>query len=421
MKAHITARQSIVIAAIVVATAGLGAWIMHAPDASEEKEKEEASAPAKKKSEVPVGAGGKTVAAKTTETEGARKLPPTTEGNISLTEKQIADAGISMQTAASATIKNIVTLPGEVRFNDDRMAHIVPRFAGVVEVVGVVQGQSIKKGQAVAEIASAGVSDIRSELLTAKKRLAFANAAYEREKTLWQEKISAEQDYLQAQQAYREAQIAVQNAQGKLAALGAPAGSGGSLNRYIIRTPLTGTVVEKHLALGDAVKEDTAILTVADLSTVWIDITVPTNALKSVHVGESVTVKSAALDAHSKGVVSYMSALVGDQTRTGKARITLSNPDLVWRPGLLVSVDIVASEASAAVSVLSSAVQNVNDRSSVFIRTADGFVAQPVTLGRSDGMRTEVMQGLKTGSLYASNGSFILKAELGKSSAKDND
>jgi cobalt-zinc-cadmium efflux system membrane fusion protein len=133
----------------------------------------------------------------------------------------------------------------------------------------------VKRGQVLAVIASTGLSEQRSELLAAQKRLSLAKSTYEREKKLWEEKISAEQDYLQAQQTLREAEIAVANSQQKLVALGASATVSGSLNRYEIRAPFDGMVVEKHIALGEAVKEDASIFTISDLSFVWAEIVVP--------------------------------------------------------------------------------------------------------------------------------------------------
>lgn len=89
---------------------------------------------------------------------------------------------------------------------------MVPRLAGVVESVSANLGQVVQKGQVLAAIASPTASEQRSELQTAQKRLALAKTTYEREKKLWEQKVSAEQDYLQARQALNEAEVAVANA-----------------------------------------------------------------------------------------------------------------------------------------------------------------------------------------------------------------
>lgn len=346
------------------------------------------------------------------------------EGKIKLTDQQIKEIGVTTQTTNAAHIRSIVTLPGEIRFNEDKTSHVVPRLAGVVEAISANLGDQVKKGQVLVVIASTGLAEQRSELLSAQKRLELARSTYVREKHLWEAKISAEQDYLQARQVMNEAEIAVHNAQQKLMALGASptvSANSGSLNRYEICAPFDGRVVEKHLALGEAVKEDASIFTISDLSSVWAEIIISAKDLNVVRVGDKVTIKATAFDSTAPGTVSYVGALMGEQTRTAKARVTLANPQMAWRPGLFITVEVVAKETEVPVAVPSDAIQTINDKLAVFIRVPGGFIAQPVTTGLSDGKVTEIVTGLKPGAEYAVNGSFVIKSELGKSSAAHED
>jgi len=336
---------------------------------------------------------------------------------IAFSEPQLKAAGIILDTAAPGRIRTSLQLPGEIRLNQDRTAHVVPKVNGVVESVSANLGQHVKKGQVLAVVSSSTVSEQRSELLNAQQRLTLAQSTHAREKTLWQEKISAEQDYLQAVQALKEAEIAVRNAQQKLAAIGAGSASS-ALNRYEIRAPFDGVVVEKHLALGEAVKEDANVFTISDLSSVWAEITVAAKDLAAVRVGESVTVNATAFSSSTHGKVAYVGALLGEQTRTAKAHVVLPNPGNAWRPGLFVNVDVLAQETEVALAVAADAVQSVEQKQVVFVRTPDGFRKQEVTLGRSDGKRVEILKGLSAGDAYAAAGSFVIKAELGKGSAE---
>lgn len=340
------------------------------------------------------------------------------EAKVALDDAQAKAAGIAVESAGPAKINTVITLPGEIRYNDDRTAHVVPRLAGVVESVRANLGQQVKKGEVLAVIASTGLAEQRSQLLSAQRKQALARTTYEREKKLWEEKISAEQDYLQARQAMQETEIEVRNAQQKLEALGASARGAGGLNRYELRAPFDGMVMEKHLSLGEAVKEDANIFTISDLSTVWAEVAVPASNLNLVRVGGDATVKATAFQASASGKIAYVGALLGEQTRTAKARIVLANPDLAWRPGLFVNVDIVSQQTNAPVAVTADAIQTVNDKPTVFLRTPGGFVPRAVTLGRSDGRMVEVTKGLDAGSRYAGANSFILKSELGKASAE---
>jgi len=340
------------------------------------------------------------------------------EGKVELDQAQVAASGVKLESAGAAKVKTSITLPGEIRFNEDKTAHVVPRLAGVVEQVAVSLGQQVKKGQLLAVVASTGLAEQRSELLAAQKRFTFARTTYEREKKLWEEKISAEQDYQQARQVMNEAEIALQNARQKLDVLGTGSGSPGALNRYEIRAPFNGLVTEKHIALGEAVAADASIFTISDLSTVWAEIIVPAKDLNLVRLGEKARISATAFESTASGSISYVGALLGEQTRTAKARVTLANPDMAWRPGLFVNVEVVSSDAEVAVAVQPQAIQSVDDKQVVFVRIADGFMVQPVTAGRADSQHVEIVKGLKPGARYAAEGSFVLKSELGKSSAE---
>lgn len=339
------------------------------------------------------------------------------EGKIVLNDDQIISAGITLKNAGPARIRSMTRLAGEIKFNEDRTAHVVPRLGGVVQSVSADLGQQVKKGQVLAVIASVQLSELRSELLSAQKRQALAQLTFEREKKLWQDKISAEQDYLQAQQHLQETAIATQNIRQKLSALGAGPGSSGALSLYALRAPFDGMIIEKHIALGEAVKEDANVFMISDLTTVWAEIIVPAKDLAIVRVGEKATVRAASMDSVSNGKISYVSSLLGEQTRTAKARVTLNNPDAAWRPGLFVNVELTSNDSEVPVAVQSDALQTIDDKSAVFIRVDGGFIAQTVVTGKSDGKYLEIIQGLKSGTPYAATGSFVLKAEQGKGSA----
>lgn len=339
------------------------------------------------------------------------------EGLITMTDAQIKTAGVGLDAAGPATILSTIQLPGEIGFNEDRTAHVVPRVAGVVEGVPVALGQQVRKGQVLAVISSPAISEQRAELQAALMRQKLARTTYEREKKLWEEKISPQQDVLQAEQALRETEIAVTNVRQKLLAVGADAGGSGALNRFELRAPFDGTIVEKHIALGENVREDASVFTISDLRTVWAQINVPAKELALVRVGEKVTIRSTSFDQVATGTVAYIGSLIGEQTRTAQARVTVQNPKSTWRPGLFVNIELMANEATVPVTVASDAVQTIENKPVVFLRTPNGFVPQPVQTGRSDGKRVEIVKGLTPGVRYASSGSFVIKAEAGKASA----
>ncbi|MEX5665293.1 efflux RND transporter periplasmic adaptor subunit [Pseudomonas neuropathica] len=339
------------------------------------------------------------------------------EGHIKLSAEQITAAGIQLAEAKPQNISRGLPFPGEVRFDEDRTAHVVPRVPGVVEAVAVNLGQTVKKGQLLAVIASQQISDQRSEQAAAQRRLTLARTTYEREKKLWQDKISAEQDFLQARQALQEAEIAVSNARQKISVLsGSVVATGG--NRYELRAPFDGVVVEKHLTPGEVVDEATAAFTLSDLSRVWVTFGVSPKDLNKVQVGKAVTVSAPELNAEVTGSVAYVGSLLGEQTRTATVRVTLENPQGSWRPGLFVTALVATDSREAKVAVPESAIQTVEDKSTVFVRTDDGFEARAVELGSRAAGHVEITQGLEPGAQVVSAGSFVLKSELGKASAE---
>ena len=344
------------------------------------------------------------------------------EGRLRMDEAKAKANGIDVRVAGPAKIVSLLQLQGEIQFNQDRVAHVVPRLAGVVVKVAKNLGDPVRQGELLAVIESKALADLKSEHYAARIRLEMARGTFEREKRLWEEKISAEQDYLASRHALAEAQIAQRNAEQKLLALGltrdtlAQNGAEG-LTRYEIRSPIGGVVTEKHLAFGEAVKEDTSIFTIADLSSVWAEMTVYPSDLPAVKIGAQVTVRASALNAESTGRVSYVGALIGEQTRSAKARVVLANPRGTWRPGLFVTLDLVREAAQVAVAVPVEALQTLKDRKVVFARNGEFFEARPVDLGRSDGRTIEVLGGLAPGTPYAATNSFLLKADLGKAGA----
>ncbi len=344
------------------------------------------------------------------------------EGRVRMDEAKAKVAGIDLRTAGPAKIRSILQLQGEIQFNQDRVAHVVPRLAGVVVRVAKNLGDKVTKGDVLAVLESQALADLKSEHHATQTRLELARGNLEREKRLWEEKISAQQDYLTSRQVVVEAEIAHNNVEQKLIALGLTheavmQSATGSLTRYEVRAPIDGIVVEKHLAAGEAVKEDASIFTIADLSTVWAEMTIYPKDLGSVKLGQKVAVRASALNAEAEGKVSYVGSLIGEQTRSAKARVTLENPERSWRPGLFVTVEVVQDESEVPVAVSVDAIQTLREAKVVFGRFGEFFEARPVELGRSDGKTVEVLSGLAPGTPYAASNSFVLKADLGKAGA----
>lgn len=344
------------------------------------------------------------------------------EGRVRMDDTTAKSAGIQIDTASPAQIRSLLQLQGEIQFNQDRLIRVVPRLGGVVVNAAKNLGDRVKQGDVLAVVESQELSNLRSEYLAAQQRLLLARTTFDREKRLWEEKISAEQDYLASRHALNEAEIAQRNAEHKLLALGLSRAAlqrqgENLLTRLEVRAPIDGVVIEKKVATGEAVGAETNIYVIADLSTVWAEVTIYPKDLNAVKLGQKVTVHAAGIDTAAEGTIAYVGALVGEKTRTAKARITLRNPEQRWRPGLFVAVEVVQDETKVPVAVSVAAIQTLRDWKVVFARFGDVFEARPVELGRSDGKQVQIVKGLAPGTNYAATNSFVLKADLGKAGA----
>ncbi len=344
------------------------------------------------------------------------------EGKVKLGGEQIESAGITIETVGPREMVTTVELPGEVKVDETRLAHVVPTLAGVVADVSKKEGDRVRKGELMAILNSRELADAKSAYLAAAHHAEFARVTLEREEALWQKKISAERDYLEAKRAFDEAQLSQTLAGQKLVVLGVPSEALSGLSsapaetmaRYQIRSPLDGTVIERNVTVGEAVTAEEGLFVVADLSSIWVDVTVYARDLATVHEGQEATVESTDLGSEASGRVSYVGPLVGQETRAATARIVLPNPDGRWRPGLFVTVRLVREATTVPLVVSAEAIQTFRDWQVVFVRYGDWFEARPLELGRTDGAWVEVVSGLSPGDQYAAVNSFAVKAEIGK-------
>ena len=342
------------------------------------------------------------------------------EARLEMTDAMLSTIGVDILAAGPATIQSTLKMPGEIVVNPNSIVQVVPRLPGIVAVVNYEAGQSVKKGDVLAVVESQMLADLQSQYLAAQRRVVLAKTVYEREKQLWEEKISAKQDYLTAELAFNEARIASDLAAEKLRALGIQPQAGlhaKDLIRYEVRAPISGLIVTKTVALGAVLKDDMPIFTVADMSTVWTAVTVYPKDLSIVRAGQKAHVNAIAYDVEGDGVVTYITPLIGGQTRTATARVILENNDGRWHPGMFVSIELIADEVEVPVAVSAQAIQTFRDWTIVFGRYGNYFEARPLELGRSDGKMVEVLQGLAAGERYASGNSFAIKADLEKAGA----
>jgi len=194
--------------------------------------------------------------------------------------------------------------------------------------------------------------------------------------------------------------------------------SNNSLTEYAVTATMDGQIVARSGMVGAAVDNQSVLYTVADLSTVWVDFAIYPQNIGIVQRGQSVHVRAATHQGlEAKGEVAYVGPLIEADTRVSYGRVVLANKDGAWQPGLYVNVTAVVDRAEVPVAVLEAAIVRSKFGPSVFIAEGSTFEVQPVVLGRSDGVHTEVLGGLRAGDAVVVTNAYLLKAELGRGEA----
>lgn len=189
-----------------------------------------------------------------------------------------------------------------------------------------------------------------------------------------------------------------------------------SLQVYPVTSPLAGIVTERFTNAGE--QSGTPLFTVANLSTLWAELSLFPRDRSRIRVGQSVRVKVTEADQAVIGKVIYISPLGTSSTQSLSARVVLTNRDGLLSPGLYVRGDVSVSEAEVALAVPVGAIQELEGGTSVFVEDEDGLEPRVVKTGRTDGVFIEILEGLSAGDKVVVEGSFVLKAEMGKGEAE---
>ena len=468
------------------------------------------------------------------------------ESTVQLSDEDIKKFGIEVDRAGSGEFEVHLSVPGEITFNANKLAHIVPAVPGIVRQVIKNRGDTVIAGEVFAWLEStklggakvdylAKQSEIsccsieltraqevsdntimlleilksspslealrnmngtamgmnRSLLVSSYAEYTFARESYLREKDLYEKKISSKEDYLKADSAFKKADaqyvamrdsvnfevylnlleakraqntrlIELTAAEQRLYVLGlttedvndlaalsknqglpieeeeecndpnctecaAEALAKGQetdisdvritnekLAWYPIRSPFEGTIIEKHITLGEVVKDDSEVFVVADLDTVWVNLQVHQKDIGLIRKGQKVTISSKSSVPETKGVIDYVEPVVDSKTRTSLARVVLDNTSGRLRPGTFITAEVLVEKRKADLVVAKDILQDMDDETCVFIQNDHGFEAHPVTIGWSNDKYVEIVSGLQAGETIVTKNSFRLKAELEK-------
>lgn len=338
-------------------------------------------------------------------------------GAVTLSPDQIAAAGVQISSPLVGGV-GMIELPATIEGDPDGMQVVSAAIGGRIVALTRNLGQSVARGQTIAVIESREAAQLKGAVEASRARLALARSNLAREERLFAQRVSPEQDLIAARTAATEARIDYRQAQGQVSAAG---GGGGELNRIGIAAPLSGQVIARPVVLGQTVAADAELYRIADLNRVSLSLSLKPEDAGRVKPGNIVTVTAPGRQASAR--ISFVSPALDPQTRQVPVIATLDNKAGEWRVGepVTASVQLSDSGGSTAIRVPTTAVQTVEGKPVVFVRTPNGFLATPVTIGDAAGATVIIRSGLTGQEQIATTGSFTLKAELGKSEAAHED
>jgi len=337
-----------------------------------------------------------------------QRAPARAQGVVTLSGESRDYVRVEQAGKPWATVER--PLLARVSFDERRVAVLGTPVSGRVTAVAVVTGSVVKPGSALATIHSADVVAARSQGAQAREARMLAAQRAARARLLLQQGAGSEAEVQEAETALATAQTE----EGRASAVLAGLGGSGSTSDYVLRSPITGTVVERNIDVGNAVGGDQGqpLMTIADLSSVWIVADVYEQDLPYVQSGEAARVTIPILGKRLyTGKVAYVGSVVDATTRTARARVELSNPDGALRPGMFAEMVIDAPERASAL-VPTSALLARRDEVFLFVETGKGrYEQRKVQVGAQTGDHAALLAGVAPGERIVTRGAILLDAE----------
>jgi len=351
------------------------------------------------------------------------------EGVLKMDAERIEAARISLAPVEAGVLSRRLTVPGAIVPDRNNIWRIAAKVVGTVAELRKGLGDTVSQGEVLAILDSREVADAKSEYIGALVNFGLQKTLFEREETLWRSRIQAEQQYLRARTAFAEAELRLHLSRQKLSALGVgeqdvaklSMQSMNGLQRYEIRSPGAGRVVERIVDLGAPVGGEgqaKELFVIVDLTSVWVELTVSTTDLSQIKEGNAVWISAGGTDRRSEGKVVFISPLLNQETRSARVIAVVDNKDHGWRPGSFVNAEVAVEEAHVDIRVPRTALQTMEGSPVVFVRTQEGFERRKVVIGKEDAEFVEIAFGVDAGEVIAVTNTFLLKAELGKSEAE---
>lgn len=319
-------------------------------------------------------------------------------------------ARLRIEPALLETARRELTAPAVVEAVPGLTARIFPPVSGHLVKLSAQLGDRVSKGEVLATINSPDYMSAQSDYARAKSTLDLTERALHRQKELLDAKIAARRDVEQAQNDYDSARSTLLAAEGRLRAYGIDPARDRPEDPLVLRSPVAGRVIDVAAGIGEFRSDTTApLMTIADLSTVWLTASVQEKDVRFVGKGQEARATLAAYPGEEVAArVFAVGEILDPDTRATKVRMALPNPDARYRPGMYATVTFLGFPEQR-LTVPTSALVQVGNAAFVFQQVAPGqFKAVEVEPGEQRGGRTEIHGGLAPGALVvAANGVLL--------------
>ena len=322
---------------------------------------------------------------------------------------------IQVFAVAQAPLVRTLRLSGVVAYNAFLTTPVVSQAGGPVSRVMVTPGEHVTKGQPMLYVTSPDYSTLRSAYVKARDAYQLADRIYKRDQDLLAHKAIAQVELEQAESARAQAEADLQSNEQAIRILGISNPddlvSKPPSSEVALLAPLAGEVVERLCSPGQLLQPGaTQCFTLSNMSSVWVLVNIYQNDVRYVRVGDEVTISNEAYPGEVRGKIQYIAPALDPATRTLQARIEASNPGERLKKDMYVTAQVRAGVIPNALLVPDSAVlRDTENMPYVYIQTGTQFARRMVTLGESQGGKTQITAGLQAGDKIVGDGSLFLQ------------
>lgn len=330
-------------------------------------------------------------------------------GSIKVPAASPLRQSLHVATAQEQLVQAPLLLPAIVEAEPSKLVKAAAPLSGRIVRLPYQLGQSVRAGDALFTLDSTDMAAAHSDAAKAQAALALAERNLQHQRELAAQEIGARRDLEQAENDFHQATSEAERARTRLVQLGSAPGAANA-RQYTFRSPITGQVVELAGSLGGFWNDTNAsILTVADLSSVWVTASAHERDLASIFTGQPAVITLDAYDGEKiEGRVRYVGALLDPDTRSVKLRIPLDNRSGRYRPGMFAKV-LLSGPPHKAVVVPTTALVQSGFNARVFVETQP-WIFQPrvVKTGAQLGDQMEILDGLKAGERIVTKDGVLL-------------